>query len=174
MKREKIGAFSIVLLLVAVFLVPSASAATSDTFTVTVTGEYIVIAVDETDWDVHNGTSITMDDFYNSSHDGHLFVGDCSDSSVALDIKGQITSDDGPDWSSAGDGEGAQEDKYVLNATAVGFSGSEQLITASSQTFISDLTQGVDAHWNLTFQAPSATTSGAQQQFTVTITAAKH
>lgn len=172
--NEKIKVLMTATLLVTVFLIaasPTLLAGTSDTFTVAVTGEYIECNVIQASWSVNSGTPVEMSESYYTNATDTL-TADTSNSSVAIDIKLQITSD-ASTWSAATSGNGAAADTYRLNASIDTWSNQVQVITASQTTIKSSLAAGNDQTFDLRFDAPTSTTTGTQQTVTLTASAIK-
>ena len=142
---------------------------TSDTFDITVTGEYLWIDITNLTWAI--GT-ISMSSVTFTNETGITFIADMSDSSVDTDLKLQVTND-GAQWSAATSGNGIGSDTYRLNASIDTWSAENQVVTASATTISSGITAGQDESFDLRFDAPSSTSVGTQQSITVTASLVK-
>jgi hypothetical protein len=164
---RKLTAILIPLLFITVFLSPIALAATSDTFTITVTGEYIECNIEQATWSINSGTPVSMStNYFTNASD--TFDADVSNSSVDIDLKLQITSD-AATWTAATAGNPAASDTYLLNASIdTWVADDNQVIAASATTISTGITAGQDETFDLMFGTPTATTTGSEQTITVT------
>jgi len=145
-----------------ILAVPIINADTSDTFNITVTGEYIECNIIEDSWAI--GT-VTMSSSSWTNETADTLNADIDNSTVNVDFRLQITSD-AAIWSSSTVGSPPAADTYRLNASANTWSTQIQLITASVATLVSG-TQ-TDQTFDLRFDSPTSTTTGQQQSITVT------
>ena len=151
---------------------PTILADTTDTFTVTVTGEYIECNILETSWSVNSGTPVEMSTSYDTTG-GDTLTADTSNSSVNIDLKLQIT-DAAATWVAATTGNAPAADTYRLNASTDAFVGHDvQILLASQTTISSPVLAGQDETFDLRFDSPTSTTTGVQQTITLTASAIK-
>ena len=141
---------------------------TSDTITITVTGEYLYIQVTPDTWDIG---VVSMSSSTYSNTTGPYFTADTSDTNVNIDLKLQITQDASA-WSAATSGNGPGADTYRLNASSDNWVTEYQIVTASPTT-IATITAGQDQTFDLRFDAPTSTSTGDQQTITITATITK-
>lgn len=167
----KILTIAIVMLVLAV-ISPSVSAdQTSDTFDITVTGEYIWIDITNTSWAL--GT-VSMSTSHWTNQTGKAFLADKTNCTVITDLKLQITSD-AADWSAATAGNEPDTDTYRLNAsTDVWVAEDLQIVTAAATTIEESIAADADETFDLRFDVPTSTSTGDEQTITVTATLAKH
>jgi hypothetical protein len=172
---EKISRKIKVLMLVAITIgtmilagIPSTLAGDSDTFDITVTGQYITLAVDKASWSVNSGVLVAMSrSYYTNATD--TFTADSTGSSVNVDVKLQITTD-GATWHAATSGNNPAADTYKLNASIDTWSTQVQILTASATIIKTNLAAGQQT-FDLKFMSPTSTTTGTQQTITVTASA---
>ena len=143
------------------------TADTSDTFDITVTGEYLECNIIEDSWAV-GVVSMSSSSWTNET--GDTLNADIDNSTVDVDFQLQISSD-AATWASCGVGGSPGADIYRLNASADSWSTQIQLITASETTLVSS-TQ-VDQAFDLRFDAPTSTTTGQPQSITITASVIK-
>jgi len=144
---------------------------TSDTFNITVTGEFIWIDITNASWDI--GT-VSMSSMHWTNESGITFIADMDNCTVNTDLKLQVTAD-GADWSASTAGNPADADTYCLNASIDTWGADDnQVVTASATTISSDITAGDNETFDLLFYAPTSTSVSDQQSITVTATLAKH
>ena len=141
---------------------------TSDTFTITVKGEYLYIEITPDTWNIG---VVSMGSSTYSNTTGPYFTADTSDTNVNIDLKLQITNQ-GSDWSAATAGNGPGADTYRLNASSDNWATESQIVTASPTT-IATITAGSDQTFDLRFDAPTSTSTGAEQTITITATITK-
>jgi len=147
---------------------PSTLADSTDTFTITVKGQYIVFSVNNATWSVNGGTAVAMShNYYTNASD--TFTADSTGSSVNVDLKLQITTD-GSDWTAATTGNNPGADIYKLNASINTWSTQIQILAGSPTTIKTNLVAGEQA-FDLKFMSPTSTTTGALQTITVTASA---
>ena len=168
---KKIAILLIAVLMVLSFAPMNVSAdQTSDTFDITVTGEYLWIDITNTSWAI--GT-IAMNSVHYTNETGITFIADMSDSSVDTDLKLQVTND-GAQWSAAVAAASPGVDTYRLNASIdVWVAANDQVVTASASTISSGVVAGQDESFDLRFDAPTSTSVGTQQSITVTASLVK-
>ena len=167
-----LSAIGILISLTLLVISPTILADATDTFTVTVTGEYIECNIVEATWSVNSGTPVVMSTSYDTTGGGTLNA-DTSSSSVAIDLKLQITAD-AATWSAAIAAAAPAADTYRLNASTDAFVAHDvQIITASATTISSGIAAGQDETFDLRFDSPTSTTTGVQQSITVTASAIK-
>jgi len=143
---------------------------TSDTFDITVSGEYIWIDITNASWAI--GT-VSMSSVSYTNETGETFIADMDNTTVNTDLKLQITAD-AATWSSATAGNGAGVDTYRLNASIDIWSASDvQIVTASATTISTSITAGNNETFDLRFDAPTSTSTGGQQSLTVTTSLVK-
>ncbi len=171
MKIKILSTTGILISLILLMISPAILADTTDTFTVTVTGEYIECNILEASWSVNSGTPVLMSTSYNTTGGGTLNA-DTSDSSVAINLILQITSD-AATWSAATTGNVPAADTYRFNASIDTFSTSVQILTGSETTISAGIAAGQDETFDLRFDSPTSTTTGVQQTITLTASAIK-
>jgi hypothetical protein len=171
--KTKIVLLTGILIILSILTIsPSYLAGTSDTFTVTVTGEYIECNILTASWSVNSGTPVLMSTSYDTTG-GDTITADTSNSSIAIDLKLQITTD-AATWSAATTGNDPGADTYRLNASIDSFGSHDvQILTASQTTISSGISAGQDETFDLRFDSPTSTTTGVQQTVTLTASAIK-
>jgi len=92
--------------------VNTVTANTSDTFDITVTGEFLWMEIDEDAWAL-NVVEMSSVHYTNATDTFTVYI---NDTSVNVNFRLQITSD-GAVWNAATDGNGAGADTYRLNAS---------------------------------------------------------
>jgi hypothetical protein len=145
---------------------------TSDTFTITATGEWIWLEINNASWAI--GTvSMSQSYWTNATGAGDKeFHGEKSNCTVTTDFKLQVTSD-AATWSAATDGNPPNTDTYRLNATCDDWSGEYQIVTASATTCDTSIAAATNVSFDLRFDAPTSTSTGDEQSLTVTGSLAK-
>jgi len=172
MKIKIVSTTGILISFILLMISPAILADTTDTFTVTVTGEYIECNIVEASWSVNSGTPVVMSTSYDTTGGGTLNA-DTSSSSVAIDLKLQITGA-AATWSAATTGNAPAADTYRLNASTDAFVAHDvQILLASQTTISSGIAAGQDETFDLRFDSPTSTTTGVQQTVTVTASAIK-
>jgi hypothetical protein len=172
MKIKILSTTVVLISLILLTISPSIIAGTTDTFTVTVTGEYIECNILQASWSVNSGTPVLMSTSYNTTS-GDTLTADTSNSSIAIDLKLQITSD-AATWSAATSGNTPAADTYRFNASTDAFVAHDvQILTASQTTISSGISAGQDETFDLRFDSPTSTTTGVQQTITLTASAIK-
>jgi hypothetical protein len=171
MKIKIISTTGILISLILLMISPAILADTTDTFTVTVTGEYIECNILEASWSVNGGTPVLMSTSYDTTG-GDTLTADTSNSSIAIDLKLQITGA-AATWSAATTGTVPAADTYRINASIDSLSTSVQILTASQTTISSGISAGQDETFDLRFDSPTSTTTGVQQTITLTASAIK-
>jgi hypothetical protein len=143
---------------------------TTDTFDITVTGEFLWI-------DITNATWAIGDIAYSASkwtnETGETFIADIDNCTVNTDVLLQITSD-ATDWTAATSGSTPGTDIYRLNASSDTWSTQGQLTTAAAFTAQSNVNEGTNSTFDLRFDAPTTSSTGDQQTITLTATVQKH
>lgn len=152
----------LIIILAVILVAPIIYADTSDTFNITVTGEYIECNIIEDSWAI-GVVAMSSSSWTNETSD--TLNADIDNSTVNVDFRLQITSD-AATWSSSSSGSPPAADAYRLNASANAWSTQIQVISASVATLVSG-TQ-TDQTFDLRFDAPTSTTTGQQQTITVT------
>jgi hypothetical protein len=173
--KSKTIAVLIALLLVAIFSIPynfsdTAKAADTDTFDIIVQGEYLFINVTNTSW---NLGVVAMGSHHYTNETSNTWIADLDNTSVASDLSLQITND-ATDWSAATSGNGPGADIYRLNASIDTWATENQIVTASDTVISSNIPAGNNETFDTRFDAPTSTSTGAQQTITVTATLSKH
>lgn len=171
MKIKILSTTGILILLILLVISPTILADTTDTFTVTVTGEYIECNILEASWSVNSGTPVLMSTSYDTTG-GDTLTADTSNSSIAIDLKLQITAS-AATWSAATSGSVPAADTYRINASIDSLSTSIQILTASQTTISSGISAGQDQLFDLRFDSPTSTTTGVEQTITLTASAIK-
>ena len=167
---KKLAIILISMLMTLSFIPMNVSAAESDTFDITVTGEFLWIDITNLTWAI--GT-VAMSSVTYTNETGITFLADISNSSVNTDLKLAITGD-GATWSSAAAAAGIGADTYLLNAsTDTWVDNDTQVVATSATTISSGVTAGQDEYFDLMFSAPSSTTVGDAQSITVTASVVK-
>lgn len=159
--------FEFMIIAAIILAFPIINADTSDTFTITVTGEYIECNIIEDSWAI--GT-VAMSSSSWTNETGDTLNADIDNSTVNVDFRLQITSD-AAEWSASTTGSPPAADTYRLNASVNTWSTQIQVITASVVTLVSGTL--TDQTFDLRFDAPTSTTTGQQQSITVTGSAIK-
>jgi hypothetical protein len=140
---------------------------TTDTFDITVTGEYLWI-------DITNATWAIGDIAYSTStwtnETGVTFIADIDNCTVNTDVKLQITGA-ASDWS---DGTTAAADTYRLNASTDDWSTEINVKSASETVVQSDVNEGQNCTFDLRFDSPTTSSTGDEQTITITATVQKH
>jgi len=158
-------------MVVAPLMMRPVNAATSDTFDITVTGEFIWIDITNASWAI--GT-ITMSNNVWTNETGKTFIADMDNCTVNTDLKLQITND-GADWTAATSGNEPGSDTYRLNSSIdIWVADENQIITASQVTISTNIALGNNETFDLRFDTPTATTTANQQSITVTATVVKN
>ena len=153
------------------FMVRPVDAATSDTFDITVTGEFIWIDITNASWVI--GT-ITMSTSVWTNETAIAFIADMDNCTVATDLKLQITVD-GADWTATTTGNDPAADTYRLNSSIDPAWGNEnETLTGVATTISSNIAVGNNESFDLRFDTPTATTTGDQQSITVTASVVKN
>ena len=148
---------------------PASADQTSDTFNITVTGEFLWIDITNDTWALG---VVSMGSSHWTNETGETFIADMDNTTVNTDLKLQITSD-AADWSAATSGNSPGTDIYRLNASVNDWSTENQIVTASATTISTNIPTGQNETFDLRFDAPTATSTGAQQSITVTATLVK-
>lgn len=139
----------------------------TDTFDITMTGEFLWIDITNATWAI--GT-VALGSHTYTNETGKTFIADIDNCTVNIDLSLQITSD-GATWN---DGATPGADTYRLNAS-INTWVAECLLSETSDTVISsDYAFGTNETFDLRLDAPTSGTSGAQQTITVTATITKH
>ncbi|MFW6120659.1 MAG: hypothetical protein ACOC80_07130 [Petrotogales bacterium] len=147
-----------------------AKASDTDTFDIIVQGEYLFINVTNTSW---NLGVIEMSSVHYTNETSNTWIADLDNTSVNSDLSLQIT-DDASDWSAATSGNGPGADTYRLNASTDTWATENQIVTASDTVISSNIPAGNNETFDTRFDAPTSTSTGAQQTITVTATLSKH
>ena len=155
-------------LLILAFIPVGSSDQTSDTFDITVTGEFLWITITNATWAI--GT-ISMSSVHYTNN-SLTFICDMDNTTVNTDLKLQITND-GADWTAATSGNDADTDTYRLNATIDTWSNEFQVVTASATTISTGVTAGQNETFDLRFDAPTSTSTGGAQSITNTASLVK-
>jgi hypothetical protein len=167
-----LSTIGILLSLILLVISPTILADTTDTFTVTVTGEYIECNIIQATWSVNGGTPVLMSTSYDTTG-GDTLTADTSNSSVNIDLKLQITGA-AATWTAATSGNAPAADTYRLNASTDAFVAHDvQILLASQTTISSPVLAGNDETFDLRFDSPTSTTTGVQQTVTLTASAIK-
>ena len=168
---KKIAIILMSMLLVLSFAPMNVSAdQTSDTFDITVTGEFLWIDITNATWAI--GT-ISMSSVTFTNETGITLIADMDNTTVTVDLKLQITND-GADWSACIAGNAAGADIYRLNSSIdIWVADTNTIVTASATTISSGITTGNNESFDLRFDAPTSTSVGTQQSITTTATLVK-
>lgn len=166
---KKMFPLIIALLLITQFVTTGTADQTSDTFNITVTGEYLWIDITNATWAI--GTVATSSSTY-TNETGKTFIADMDNTTVNTDLKLQITND-GADWNAATSGNGPDADTYRLNASIDLWNAENQIVTASATTISTNIAAGNNETFDLRFDAPTSTSTGAQQSITNTASLVK-
>jgi len=146
----------------------SANAAETDTFDITVTGEYLWIDITNATW-VIGIMALSTSEYTNET--GIAFIADIDNCTINTDLSLQITTD-GATWKDAA-APGA--DEYRLNASIdVWVADNNTISEAGDTTISSDITAGQNESFDLRLDSPTTSTTGTGQSITVTATIAKH
>lgn len=160
------------------FIQPAAADQTSDTFDITVTGEYIWIDITNVTWAIGTVSMSTSHWTNDTGGSNKAFIADKDNCTVACDLKLQITSD-GVVWSAATDGNDPDVDTYRLNATInttddpPAWETQYQIVTASPTTINTSIPADENETFDLRYDVPTSTSTGDQQSMTVTATLVK-
>ena len=153
--------------MIVAFAPMNVSAATSDTFDITVTGEFLWIDITNATWAI--GT-VAMSSSTYTNETGVTFIADMDNCTVITDLKLQITID-GATWN---DGTAPNADVYRLNASIdVWVADDDNVAEVSANTISSSIAAGNNETFDLRFDAPTSTTVGTEQSITVTATITK-
>ncbi len=173
--KEKIKALLVAATLVAVFLIaasPSVLGGTTDTFTVTVRGEYIDIQINQTTWQINSGNAITLStSYYTNGTYNDYFQATLYNCSVTVDLKLHVSTD-ASIWSIA---SSAGANNYALNSSLNQWSAGDTnvTLTTSAQVISSSIAKDTNETFDLRFDAPTSTTTGNTQTITSTATVIK-
>ena len=140
---------------------------TTDTFDITVTGEYLWIDITNATWVI--GTMALSDSKY-TNETGITFIADIDNCTVNTDLSLQITTD-GATWN---DAVASGADEYRLNASINTWVAENLLSEVGDTTISSDITAGQNESFDLRFDTPTASTTGESQSITLTATIVKH
>ncbi len=167
---KKIVPILIGLILLMQFIPAGTSDQTSDTFDITVTGEFLWIDITNATWAI--GT-VAMSSVTFTNETGITFIADMDNCTVTTDLKLQITND-GADWSACTAGGVPGADVYRLNASIdIWVADNNTIVTASATTISSSIATGNNETFDLRFDAPTSTSTSAQQSITNTATLVK-
>lgn len=171
--KEKITALMTAVLMITVFLVAASQSVfggTTDTFTVTVRGEYLDIQINQTTWQINSGNAVTLGTSYwtNETYNNY-FQAALYNCTVTVDLKLHV-SGDASDWS-RGDAPGA--DTYRINASTDVFASDNTIVGASATVISSSIVNDTNETFDLRFDAPTSTTTGNTQTITLTATVIK-
>ena len=154
--------------ILALFVMQPVNAGTTDTFDITVTGEYLWIDITNASWTI--GTVALSTSIY-TNETGITFIADIDNCTINTDLSLQITSD-GATWN---DAIAPGADEYGLNAsTDIWGADDSGLSEVGDTTISSDITAGQNETFDLRFDTPTSSTTGTEQSITVTATIAKH
>lgn len=167
---KKILMLVAVSLFLAPFIQPIGADNPTDTFDITVTGEYLWINITNATWAI-GGVAYSSRTWTNET--GVTFIADIDNCTVSTNVQLQITSD-ATNWSSATSGNGPASDTYRMNASSDTWSSQGQLTTASAYTVKSGITEGQNCTFDLRLDAPTTSTTGSQQMITITATVIKN
>ena len=145
-------------------------AASSDTFDITVTGEFLFIDITNATWVI--GT-VAMSTVHYTNETGVGPYATMDTCTVNTDLKLQITNA-AADWVSTVATEEAGADVYRLNASIDLWVSENMVILGNPVSISSDITAGEDETFNMRFDAPTSTTVGDGQSITVTASLIKH
>jgi len=167
---KKLAIFLISMLMVLSFIPMNAGAdQTSDTFDITVTGEYLWIDITNASWAI--GT-VAMSSSHWTNETGITFIADMDNTTVTADLKLQITND-GADWAATTTGNAPAADTYRLNNSIDTWGNENETLVASATTISASIAAGNNETFDLRFDAPTATTVATQQSITVTASVVK-
>jgi len=142
----------------------------TDTFDITVTGEFLWIDITNSSWDLGN---VAMSSSTWTNETGITFIADMDNCTVTTDLKLQITGD-GADWTSAAGAASPDADTYRLNAsTDIWAADDDQVLATGTMTVSSSIPADENESFDLRFDAPTSTTVSTGQSITVTATVAK-
>lgn len=166
---KKIVQILIGLILIMQFI-PVGTSDTTDTFDITVTGEYLWIDITNATWVI--GT-VAMSSLTWTNETGKTFIADMDNCTVNTDLKLEITND-GADWTAATTGNDPDADTYRLNSsTDIWVANESQILGTGPVTISSNIVAGNNETFDLRFDAPTSTTVSTQQSITVTATITK-
>ena len=155
------------------FMVRPANAGTSDTFDITVTGEFIWMDITNASWAL--GT-VMMSSYKWTNETAVTFIADMDNCTVNTDLKLQITVD-GTIWNAATSGNSPGTDTFRLNASIDTWAGGahtgDQILLASQTTISSNIVAGNNETFDLRFDTPTSTSTADQQTMTITATIVK-
>jgi hypothetical protein len=140
---------------------------TTDTFDITVTGEFLWIDITNASWAIGDVTYSTSTW---TNETGSTFIADIDNCTVNTDVKLQITGA-ATDWS---DGSSPTADTYRLNASSDDWSTEINVQSSAEQVVQSDVTEGQNCTFDLRFDSPTTSSTGDQQTITITATVQKH
>ncbi|MBS3748176.1 MAG: hypothetical protein KGY67_00565 [Candidatus Thermoplasmatota archaeon] len=145
------------------------NADTSDTFDISVAGEYIWIDITNASWDIG---VVSMSSSHYTNETGLTFIADMDNCTVNTDLKLQITGD-ASTWSSATSGNSPDADTYRLNASIDTWTSENQIVTSSATVISSSIAAGTNETFDLRFDAPTSTSTGDSQSITNTASLVK-
>jgi len=146
------------------------NAGTTDTFDITVTGEYLWIDITNATWAI-GVIALSASNYTNET--GLTFIADIDNCSVNTDLSLQITGD-GAVWNTVTTGNPPASDVYRLNSSLNLWTNENETLATGDTTIASDITAGQNQSFDLRFDSPTASTTGTQQSITITATIAKH
>ena len=154
--------------ILALFVMQPVNAGTTDTFDITVTGEYLWIDITNASWAI-GIVALSTSSYTNET--GVTFIADIDNCSVNTDLSLQITGD-GAVWN---DATAPGADLYGLNAsTDVWVADDTGLSEVGDTTVSSNVVAGQNETFDLRFDSPTASTTGTEQAITITATIVKH
>ena len=152
--------------LFAISAMQSVNSATTDTFDITVTGEYLWIDITNATWAI-GVMALSISKWTNQT--GITFIADIDNCTVNTDLSLQITTD-GATWK---DASASGADEYRLNASINVWVAENLLSEVGDTTISSGITAGQNESFDLRFDSPTSSTTSAQQSITITATIVK-
>jgi len=159
---------SILIGLVLLMFVPVGSSDQTDTFDITVTGEFLWIDITNATWAI--GT-VAMSSSTWTNETGITFIADMDNCTVTTDLNLQIT-DDGTDWTATTTGAVPGADTYRLNNSIDSWANENETL-ANLGTISTSIAPGNNESFDLRFDAPTSTSVSTEQSITVTATVVK-
>ena len=142
---------------------------TSDTFDITVTGEFLWIDITNLSWAIG---AVAMSSSHWTNETGITFIADMEDTTVTADLKLQITND-GAEWSATTTGNAPDTDIYRLNNSIDTWGAENETLVGVATTISASIANGNNESFDLRFDAPTSTSVATQQTITVTATVVK-
>lgn len=142
----------------------------SDTFDITVTGEYLWIDITNATWVI--GT-VGLSTSIWTNETSITFIAHIDNCTVNTDLSLQITTD-GTVWKSVATGDPPASDVYRLNNSIDTWVAENETLETGDTVIASDITAGQNQSFDLRFDTPTSSTTGTLQTIELTATIVKH